>query len=317
MGFFDKFKLSRLTEGLGKTRETLREKLAVVTKGKTEIDDGFLEELENILVGADVGVETTLDIVEAITLRAKRETYRSEDELNRMLLDEIAGMLMESSLEHPVEFEVPLAARPHVILVVGVNGAGKTTSVAKLASNYERAGKKVVIAAADTFRAAAYEQLQVWAERAGVPLIGQGQGADPASVVFDAVSSAVARGTDVVLVDTAGRLHNKSHLMEELAKIMRVAKKKIPEAPHEVLLVLDGTTGQNAVQQAREFMKFVHVTGIIVTKLDGTAKGGIVLSISRELNLPVKYIGVGEKIEDLQLFDRRKFVAALLGRPEE
>jgi fused signal recognition particle receptor len=317
MGFFDKFKLSRLTEGLGKTRETLREKLAVVTKGKTEIDDGFLEELENILVGADVGVETTLDIVEAITLRAKRETYRSEDELNRMLLDEIAGMLMASSLEHPVEFEVPLAARPHVILVVGVNGAGKTTSVAKLASNYERAGKKVVIAAADTFRAAAYEQLQVWAERAGVPLIGQGQGADPASVVFDAVSSAVARGTDVVLVDTAGRLHNKSHLMEELAKIMRVAKKKIPEAPHEVLLVLDGTTGQNAVQQAREFMKFVHVTGIIVTKLDGTAKGGIVLSISRELNLPVKYIGVGEKIEDLQLFDRRKFVAALLGRPEE
>lgn len=317
MGFFDKFKLSRLTEGLGKTRETLREKLAVVTKGKTEIDDEFLEELENILVGADVGVETTLDIVEAITLRAKRETYRSEEELNRMLLDEISGMLMESSLEHPVEFEVPLAARPHVILIVGVNGAGKTTSVAKLASNYERAGKKVVIAAADTFRAAAYEQLQVWAERAGVPLIGQGQGADPASVVFDAVSSAVARGTDVVLVDTAGRLHNKSHLMEELAKIMRVAKKKIPEAPHEVLLVLDGTTGQNAVQQAREFMKFVHVTGIIVTKLDGTAKGGIVLSISRELKLPVKYIGVGEKIDDLQLFDRRQFVAALLGRLEE
>ncbi|ABB24767.1 MAG: signal recognition particle-docking protein FtsY [Pelodictyon luteolum] len=317
MGFFDKFKLSRLTEGLGKTRETLREKLAVVTKGKTEIDDEFLEELENILVGADVGVEMTLDIVEAITLRAKRETYRSEEELNRMLLDEISGMLRDSSLEHPVEFDAPLAARPHVILIVGVNGAGKTTSVAKLASNYERAGKKVVIAAADTFRAAAYEQLQVWAERAGVPLIGQGQGADPASVVFDAVSSAVARGTDVVLVDTAGRLHNKSHLMEELAKIMRVAKKKIPEAPHEVLLVLDGTTGQNAVQQAREFMKFVHVTGIIVTKLDGTAKGGIVLSISRELKLPVKYIGVGEKIDDLQLFDRRQFVAALLGRLEE
>jgi len=317
MGFFDKFKLSRLTEGLGKTRETIREKLAVVTKGRTEIDDEFLEELENILVGADVGVETTLDIVEAITERAKRETYRSEEELNAMLLDEISGMLLESGNEHPVEFDAPLRAKPHVILIVGVNGAGKTTSVAKLASNYERAGKKVVIAAADTFRAAAYEQLQVWAERAGVPLIGQGQGADPASVVFDAVSSAVSRGTDVVLVDTAGRLHNKSHLMEELAKIMRVAKKRIPDAPHEVLLVLDGTTGQNAVQQAREFMKFVAVTGIVVTKLDGTAKGGIVLSISRELKLPVKYIGVGEKIDDLQLFDRRRFVGALLGREEE
>lgn len=296
MGFFDKFKLSRLTEGLGKTRETLREKLAVVTKGRTEIDDEFLEELENILVSADVGVETTLAIVDAITERAGTESYRSEDELNGMLMDEIGKMLMESGEEHPVEFDAPLPAKPYVILIVGVNGAGKTTSVAKLASNYEKAGKKVMIAAADTFRAAAYEQLQVWAERAGVPLIGQGQGADPASVVFDAVSAAVARNADVVLVDTAGRLHNKSHLMEELAKIMRVAKKKIPEAPHEVLLVLDGTTGQNAVQQAREFMKFVHVTGIVVTKLDGTAKGGIVLSISRELKLPVKYIGVGEKL---------------------
>jgi len=314
MGFFDKFKLSRLTEGLGKTRETLREKLAVVTKGRTEIDDEFLEELENILVSADVGVETTLAIVDAITDRAGTESYRSEEELNGMLMDEIGKMLMDSGEEHPVEFDAPLPAKPYVILVVGVNGAGKTTSVAKLASNYDKAGKKVMIAAADTFRAAAYEQLQVWAERAGVPLIGQGQGADPASVVFDAVSAAVSRNADVVLVDTAGRLHNKSHLMEELAKIMRVAKKKIPEAPHEVLLVLDGTTGQNAVQQAREFMKFVHVTGIVVTKLDGTAKGGIVLSISRDLKLPVKYIGVGEKIDDLQLFDRSQFVGALLGR---
>jgi fused signal recognition particle receptor len=314
MGFFDKFKISRLKEGLEKTRDTLRDKLSIITKGKTEIDDEFLEELKTILVAADVGVETTLGIVDAITERAKKETYRSEEELNRMLMDEIQQMLRETGEEHPLDFEAVLPAKPYVILIVGVNGAGKTTSVAKLAHNYEKAGKKVIIAAADTFRAAAYEQLKIWADRAGVPLIGQGQGADPASVVYDAVSAAVSRNADVVLVDTAGRLHNKSHLMEELAKIMRVATKKIPEAPHEVLLVLDGTTGQNAVLQAREFTRFVKVTGLVVTKLDGTAKGGIVLSISRELNLPVKYIGIGEKIDDLQLFDRAEFVEALLGR---
>ncbi len=314
MGFFDKYKISRLKEGLEKTRDTLRDKLSVITKGKTEIDDEFLEELETILVAADVGVETTLGIVDAITERAKKETYRSEEELNRMLMEEIQQMLRETGEEHPLDFEAVLPAKPYVILIVGVNGAGKTTSVAKLAHNYEKAGKKVIIAAADTFRAAAYEQLKIWADRAGVPLIGQGQGADPASVVYDAVSAAVSRNADVVLIDTAGRLHNKSHLMEELAKIMRVATKKIPEAPHEVLLVLDGTTGQNAVLQAREFTRFVKVTGLVVTKLDGTAKGGIVLSISRELNLPVKYIGVGEKIDDLQLFDRAEFVEALLGR---
>ncbi len=314
MGFFDKFKISRLKEGLEKTRDTLRDKLSVITKGKTEIDDEFLEEHETILVAADVGVETTLGIVDAITERAKKETYRSEEELNRMLMEEIQQMLRETGEEHPLDFEAVLPAKPYVILIVGVNGAGKTTSVAKLAHNYEKAGKKVIIAAADTFRAAAYEQLKIWADRAGVPLIGQGQGADPASVVYDAVSAAVSRNADVVLIDTAGRLHNKSHLMEELAKIMRVATKKIPEAPHEVLLVLDGTTGQNAVLQAREFTRFVKVTGLVVTKLDGTAKGGIVLSISRELNLPVKYIGVGEKIDDLQLFDRAEFVEALLGR---
>ena len=314
MGFFDKFKISRLKEGLEKTRDTLREKLSIITQGKTEIDEEFLEELETILVAADVGVETTLGIVDAITERAKKESYRSTEELNRMLLEEIQLMLREAGEEHPIDFDAVLPAKPYVILVVGVNGAGKTTSVAKLAHNYEKAGKKVIIAAADTFRAAAYEQLKIWADRAGVPLIGQGQGADPASVVYDAVSAAVSRNTDVVLVDTAGRLHNKSHLMEELAKIMRVAKKKIPEAPHEVLLVLDGTTGQNAVLQAREFTRFVKVTGLVVTKLDGTAKGGIVLSISRELHLPVKYIGVGEKIDDLQLFDRKEFVEALLGR---
>lgn len=312
MGFFDKLGLTRLKEGLSKTRDTLRDKLSFASKGKTEVDDEFLEELENVLVAADVGVETTLDIVDAITARSKNETYRSEDELNGMVMDEIRNLLTESGHEHPVDFDAPLPAKPWVIMIVGVNGAGKTTSVAKLAHNYEKAGKKVVIAAADTFRAAAYEQLRIWADRAGVPIVGQGQGADPASVVFDSVSSAVARGSDVVLVDTAGRLHNKSHLMEELAKIMRVAKKKVPEAPHEVLLVLDGTTGQNAVLQAREFTKFVNVTGLVVTKLDGTSKGGIVLSISRELNVPVKYIGVGEKIDDLQVFDRGRFVEALL-----
>jgi fused signal recognition particle receptor len=316
MGFFDKLKLSRLKEGLSKTRETLRDKLSFISQGRTEVDEEFLEELENVLVAADVGVETTLDIVEAVTERARRETYRSEDELNRMVTGEIRNFLLDARVEHPVDFEAPLPAKPYVILIVGVNGAGKTTSVAKLAHNYEKAGKKVVIAAADTFRAAAYEQLKIWADRAGVPIIGQSQGGDPASVVFDSVSSAVSRGSDVVLVDTAGRLHNKSHLMEELAKIMRVARKRIPEAPHEVLLVLDGTTGQNAVLQAREFTRFVNVTGLVITKLDGTAKGGIVLSISRELKIPVKYIGVGETIDDLQLFDREKFVEALLARQD-
>ncbi|MCG8341567.1 MAG: signal recognition particle-docking protein FtsY [Chlorobiales bacterium] len=314
MSFFDKLKLSRLKEGLTKTRESIRDNISRITQGRTDIDEEFLEELENILIAADVGVETTLSIVDRITEKAEKETYRSEDELNRMLMQVMEEMLLDMPESHPVDFDVILPAKPYVILIVGVNGVGKTTSIAKLAYNYNKAGKKVIIAAADTFRAAAVQQLQIWADRAGVPMVSQGQNADPASVVFDAVSSAVARDADVVLVDTAGRLHNKSHLMEELAKIMRVAKKKVPDAPHEVLLVLDGTTGQNAVLQAKEFTKCVNVTGLIVTKLDGTAKGGIVLSISKELELPVKYIGVGEKIDDLQIFDREKFVGAVLGR---
>jgi fused signal recognition particle receptor len=314
MGFFDKLKLSRLKEGLTKTRESIRENISRITQGKTDIDEEFLEELENILIAADVGVETTLSIIDRITEKAEKETYRSEDELNGMLMQVMEEMLLDIPESHPVDFDAVLPAKPYVILIVGVNGVGKTTSIAKLAHNYNKAGKRVIIAAADTFRAAAVQQLQIWADRAGVPMVSQGQNADPASVVFDAVSSAVAKNADVVLVDTAGRLHNKAHLMEELAKIMRVAKKKVPEAPHEVLLVLDGTTGQNAVSQAKEFTKCVNVTGLIVTKLDGTAKGGIVLSISRELELPVKYIGVGEKIDDLQIFDRGKFVGALLGK---
>ncbi|WP_294343157.1 signal recognition particle-docking protein FtsY [Prosthecochloris sp.] len=314
MGFFDKLKLSRLKEGLTKTRESIRENISRITQGRTDIDEEFLEELENILIAADVGVETTLSIVDRITEKAEKETYHSEDELNGMLMQVMEEMLLDTPESHPVDFDAVLPAKPYVILIVGVNGVGKTTSIAKLAHNYNKAGKRVIIAAADTFRAAAVQQLQIWADRAGVPMVSQGQNADPASVVFDAVSSAVAKNADVVLVDTAGRLHNKAHLMEELAKIMRVAKKKVPDAPHEVLLVLDGTTGQNAVSQAKEFTKCVNVTGLIVTKLDGTAKGGIVLSISRELELPVKYIGVGEKIDDLQIFDRGKFVGALLGK---
>ncbi|MCW8818954.1 MAG: signal recognition particle-docking protein FtsY [Ignavibacteriaceae bacterium] len=314
MGFFDKLKISRLKDGLTKTRESIRENISRITQGRTDIDESFLEELENILISADVGVETTLNIVDRITEKAEKETYHSEDELNSMLMKVMEEMLLDTPDSHPVDFDADLPEKPYVILVVGVNGVGKTTSIAKLAHNYNRAGKKVIIAAADTFRAAAVQQLQIWADRAGVPMVSQGQNADPASVVFDAVSSAVAKGADVVLVDTAGRLHNKSHLMEELAKIMRVAKKKVAAAPHEVLLVLDGTTGQNAVSQAKEFAKCVQVSGLIVTKLDGSAKGGIVLSISREMELPVKYIGVGEKIDDLQIFDRGKFVEALLGK---
>lgn len=312
MGFFDKFKFSRLKEGLTKTRENLTTKINKLVKGKTTIDDEFLEELEQILIAADVGVQPTLDIVDKISERAKQERYSSDEELNNMLIEEIQSMLADARESHIVDFDEVLPTKPYVILIVGVNGVGKTTSIGKMAYNYKQAGKKVLIAAADTFRAAATEQLEVWAQRADVPMVSQGQGSDPASVVFDSVSSAVAKDIDVVLVDTAGRLHNKAHLMEELSKIMRVAKKKVPDAPHEVLLVLDASTGQNAINQAREFLKSVNVTGLILTKLDGTAKGGVVIGISKELNIPVKYIGVGEKIEDLQIFDRKKFLEALL-----
>jgi len=312
MGFFDKFKFSRLKEGLTKTRENLTTKISKLVKGKTTIDDEFLEELEQILIAADVGVQPTLDIVDKISERAKQERYSSDEELNNMLIEEIQSMLADARESHIVDFDEALPTTPYVILIVGVNGVGKTTSIGKMAYNYKQAGKKVLIAAADTFRAAATEQLEVWAQRADVPMVSQGQGSDPASVVFDSVSSAVAKDIDVVLVDTAGRLHNKAHLMEELSKIMRVAKKKVPDAPHEVLLVLDASTGQNAINQAREFLKSVNVTGLILTKLDGTAKGGVVIGISKELNIPVKYIGVGEKIEDLQIFDRKKFLEALL-----
>lgn len=311
MGFFDAFKLSRLKEGLAKTRENLFGKISRLVKGKTKIDDEFLEELEQVLISADVGVPTTLKIVEAISARAKKERYENEQELDKMLREEIRKLLRDARETSVVDFDAPLPQKPYVIMIVGVNGAGKTTSIGKMAHHYKNAGKKVLIAAADTFRAAATEQLEIWARRAGVPIVSQGQGVDPGAVVFDAISSAIAKQIDVVLVDTAGRLHNKTHLMEELAKIKRVMKKKLPDAPHEVLLVLDGSTGQNALNQAKEFAKTVDVTGLILTKLDGTAKGGVVIAISNELNIPVKYIGVGEQIDDLQLFDRQKFVDAL------
>lgn len=313
MGIFDAFKFSRLKDGLTKTREKLFGSLTKLAMGKTEIDDEFLGELESILISADVGVKTTLGIVDAISDRAKREKYISSAELDAMLRDEIQKLMQDARETLAVDFDSPLPKKPYIIMIVGVNGVGKTTSIGKMAFGYKNAGKKVVIAAADTFRAAATEQLEIWAERAGVDIVGQKQGADPASVVFDAVSSALAKDADVVLIDTAGRLHNKSHLMEELSKMKRVMQKKLPDAPHEVLLVLDGSTGQNAIQQAKEFMKAVDVTGLVLTKLDGTAKGGVVIAISNELSIPVKYIGVGEKIEDLQMFDRRKFVDALLG----
>lgn len=311
MGFFDAFKLSRLKEGLKKTRENLTGKIARLVKGKTKIDDEFLEELEQILIAADVGVQTTLKIVEAVSARAKKERYMSEEELQKMVREEIQKMMLDARQTTLVDFDAPIPHKPYVIMIVGVNGVGKTTTIGKMAHHYKKAGKSVLIAAADTFRAAATEQLEIWAERAGVPIVAHGQGGDPSAVVFDALSSAIAKKIDIVLIDTAGRLHNKTHLMEELAKIKRVIKKKVPTAPDEVLLVLDGSTGQNALNQAKEFTKVVDVTGLVLTKLDGTAKGGVVIAISNELSIPVKYIGVGEQIDDLQIFDREKFAEAL------
>ena len=309
MGLLDS--IQRLRETLGKTREGIVGKVARLVSTRRTIDEETLEELEGILLGADVGMDTTSRVIDAIRIRVKEEGLADASELLPMLKDEIGLQFAGNGAAEPSDpFALP-AARPWVIMVVGINGVGKTTSIGKLAHQYVRAGNKVMIAAADTFRAAANEQIGVWAERAGAALIQQKHGADPAAVAYDAVQAAASRGADVVIIDTAGRLHTKVNLMEELRKIKRVIQKQDPAAPHEVLLAIDASTGQNGMQQARQFGASVGVTGLILTKLDGTAKGGIVLAISRELNIPVKFIGVGERIDDLQAFNRKAFVEAL------
>ncbi|MCC5914189.1 MAG: signal recognition particle-docking protein FtsY [Balneolaceae bacterium] len=306
-------KKEKLEKGVEKSRDGLLNKIGKSIAGKDSVDDATLDDLEDALISSDVGVKTTIEIINRIEKRVARDKYVTENELQKMLREEIAALLKENSPDQPAEFDADFTHKPHVVMVVGVNGVGKTTSIGKLAHLYKRAGKNVVLGAADTFRAAAVDQLKIWSERAGVPIVQQGQNADPAAVAFDTVSSAKSKGADIALVDTAGRLHNKKSLMEELGKIKRVMGKVTDGAPHEILLVLDASTGQNAMQQAKAFTDVVDVTGLILTKLDGTAKGGIVIGISNELSVPVKYIGVGEQIEDLQIFDRDSFVNALFG----
>lgn len=308
----DNLRYDRLKEGLARTREGITERIGIAALQGRKIDDALLDELEEALILADVGADTSIQISDRVRDRVRAEGFENASDLSRVLREEIEAMLAKSpSADNDRLFSIPEDRRPHVIMIVGVNGVGKTTTIGKLAYNYRNAGFKVLIGAADTFRAAANEQLEVWAERAGVDIIGQGQGADPAAVAFDTVQAAVKRGTDIVIVDTAGRLHTRSNLMEELRKMSRVMKKIVPDAPHEVFLVLDATTGQNAIQQATEFMRSVDVTGLVLTKLDGTAKGGVVIAIANSLALPVRYIGVGERIDDLQPFDTKEFAAAL------
>ncbi|WP_069133326.1 signal recognition particle-docking protein FtsY [Rhodohalobacter halophilus] len=306
-------KKEKLDKGVEKSRDGLLSKIGKSIAGKDQVDAATLDELEDALITSDVGVKTTIEIIERIEERVAKDKYISQNELQELMRDEIVALLKENKPDQPAEFDADFPHKPHVVMVVGVNGVGKTTSIGKLANMYKLAGKDVVLGAADTFRAAAVDQLKIWSERAGVPIIQQGQNADPAAVAYDTVASAKAKGADIALVDTAGRLHNKKSLMEELGKIKRVMGKIVDGAPHEILLVLDASTGQNAMQQAKAFTDVVDVTGLVLTKLDGTAKGGIVIGVSNELNVPVKYIGVGEQIEDLQVFDRVAFVNALFG----
>ncbi|MFC2771306.1 MAG: signal recognition particle-docking protein FtsY [Porphyromonas endodontalis] len=312
-GIFSKKKKETLDTGLEKTKDSVLGKISRALAGKSKVDDEVLDNLEDVLISSDVGVDTTLKIIKRIEERVARDKYVSTAELNGILRNEIEALLTESGTIDGDSFVLPAESKPYVIMVVGVNGVGKTTTIGKLAYQFKAAGHKVVIGAADTFRAAAIDQLSVWAERVGVPMIKQKMGADPASVAYDTVASAVAQDADVVLIDTAGRLHNKVGLMNELTKIKRVMQKVVPDAPQEVLLVLDGSTGQNAFEQARQFTAATEVNALAVTKLDGTAKGGVVIGISDQFNIPVKYIGLGEKIEDLQVFRKHEFVASLFG----
>ncbi len=315
MSFFDKLfgnkEKESLNQGLQKTKESFLSKITKAIAGKTRIDADVLDNLEEALISADVGVETTLQIINRIEKNAKEYKYSNLDELNTLLQKEIAAVLVDAPDESFNGFNLPDAKKPYVILVVGVNGVGKTTTIGKLAARFKSAGHQVILGAADTFRAAAVDQLTIWSDRVGVQIVKQAMGSDPSAVAFDTVSSAVAKNADVVIIDTAGRLHNKAHLMDELNKIKRVIQKVIPNAPHEVLLVLDGSTGQNAVEQAKQFTATTEVTALAITKLDGTAKGGVVLAISNQFNIPVKYIGVGEKVEDLQIFNKEAFVDSL------
>ena len=305
---FSKEKKETLDKGLEKSKESFFGKLSKAVAGKSKVDDDVLDNLEEILVASDVGVNTTLKIITRIEARVAKDKYVGTDELNTILREEIAGLLSETNLGNETDFTVPADKKPHVIMVVGVNGAGKTTTIGKLASQFKKQGLKVVLGAADTFRAAAIDQLQVWADRTDVPIVRQEMGSDPASVAFDTLKSAVTQNVDVVIIDTAGRLHNKVNLMNELTKIKRVMQKVVADAPHDVLLVLDGSTGQNAFEQAKQFTLATEVTSLAVTKLDGTAKGGVVIGISDQFKIPVKYIGVGEGIDDLQVFNKHEFV---------
>lgn len=309
--FFSKEKKETLDKGLEKTKQGLFDKLKRAVAGRSKIDDDFLDNLEEVFITSDVGVETTLKIIDRLQKRAARDKYVSTSELNTLLRDEITEMLAENNNADTPDFSVPSDKKPYVIMVVGVNGVGKTTTIGKLAFQFKKAGNKVVLGAADTFRAAAIEQLQIWGERVDVPVVKQQMGSDPASVAFDTVSSAKASGADVVIIDTAGRLHNKVGLMKELSKIKNVMQKVVPGAPHEVLLVLDGSTGQNAFEQAKQFVAATKVNELAITKLDGTAKGGVVIGISDQFKIPVKYIGLGEGLEDLQIFRKKEFVDSL------
>ena len=311
--FFSKEKKETLDKGLSKTKENVFSKITRAIAGKSKVDDEVLDNLEEVLITSDVGVDTTLKIISRIEDRVARDKYVTTSELTAILREEIASLLTENHTEDLESFTVPEDKKPYVIMVVGVNGVGKTTTIGKLAYQFKKAGKNVYLGAADTFRAAAVEQLVIWSERVGVPIVKQKMGSDPASVAFDTLSSAKANGADVVIIDTAGRLHNKINLMNELTKIKNVMKKVVPDAPHEVLLVLDGSTGQNAFEQAKQFTAATEVNALAVTKLDGTAKGGVVIRISDHFRIPVKYIGLGEGIEDLQVFNRKEFVNSLFG----